>query len=218
MINPAISTPSASSPKGLCTRCGHLAQFKLEQSHNLHGKSNDGDYTYENASVLRCMGCGSAVISLSIDSVGTSHDLKHGEVFFYYPPMGAGTLDPAVPKKIYSLFDEGHRCLSVGAIRAAVVMFRGALAEFVQDKGSENAQGQKGLFRRLELMSEEGSLHPSLVDWARSIRVLGNEGAHPEKYDPVTRAEAHSIAALARELIKVEYEVPAQVERARAGE
>lgn len=217
MTNSAITTPSASSPKGLCTRCGHLAQFKLERSHDLEGKSIDGEYTYENASVLRCMGCGSAVISISIDSVGTSHDWKPGETFFYYPPLGAGTLDPSVPEKINSLFDEGQRCLSVGAFRAAVVMFRGALAEFVQEKGSTNAQGQKDLFRRLEVMFEEGALHPSLVDWARSIRVLGNAGAHPEKYDPVTKEEAHAIAALARELIKVEYEVPAQMERARAG-
>lgn len=211
------SLPSASSPKGLCTRCGHLAQFKLEQSHDVHGESIGGDYIYESAAVLRCMGCGSAVISISKDSLMGGVDWMPGEPFYFYPPLSAGTLDQSVPAKMISCFDEGQRCLSVGAFRAAAVMLRGVLAEFVQEKGSPNAQGQKDLYLRLKVMAEEGALHPTLVDWAKSIRILGNEGAHTEKFDPVTRDEAYAIAALARHLIQMEYEVPAQMERARTG-
>lgn len=43
-------------------------------------------------------------------------------------------------------------------------------------------------------MREDGSLHPSLWDWADHLDQLGNEGAHPEDYDEVTSEEATALA------------------------
>ena len=45
-------------------------------------------------------------------------------------------------------------------------------------------------------MRKDGSLHPSLWDWADHLDQLGNEGAHPEDYDEVTSEEATALATL----------------------
>jgi len=65
-------------------------------------------------------------------------------------------------------------------------------------------------------MSQDGSLHPSLVDWAREIRLIGNAGAHPDALDPVSDEEATDLARLCRQLLHVVYEVPARIARNRA--
>jgi hypothetical protein len=108
------------------------------------------------------------------------------------------------------------RALSVDCPRAAAVMFRAMLGAIVLDKGSEDAQQAGSLFKQLKRMAEEQTLHPSLVDWAAQIRLVGNAGAHPEDLDPVTLAEAQDLARLCRQLLTVVYELPAQIRRARA--
>lgn len=64
-------------------------------------------------------------------------------------------------------------------------------------------------------MKADHSLHPSLADWADLLNQLGNEGAHPEDYDDVTATEATELGKFARHLIRHEYEMPAQLLRAR---
>jgi hypothetical protein len=65
-------------------------------------------------------------------------------------------------------------------------------------------------------MKDDGTLHGSLWDWADHLNQLGNEGAHPEDYDDVTAEQAQELADFVRHLIRHEYEMPAQLERARA--
>ena len=134
----------------------------------------------------------------------------------WYPAPGAGQLNPAVNEQVASCYDEGMRCLGIGACPAAVVMFRGSVAQMVQDRGSDGAKSKKSLFHQLEQMEKEGHLHKSLVGWAAQIRELGNEGAHPGKFEPVTKETAHALANLTRQLIRVEYEIDAEIAAARS--
>ena len=80
------------------------------------------------AALLRCQGCERATIVVT-DSNGVG--------LHRYPTPGAGALDPAVDPRVASAYDEGMRCLSVGANRAAAVVSRSAVRLFIQDKGSE---------------------------------------------------------------------------------
>lgn len=73
-------------------------------------------------------------------------------------------------------------------------MFRGMLAQVVADKGSAAAQAKHSLYGKLEQMSQDGSLHPSLLGWAREIRLIGNAAAHPDALDPVSDEEAADFA------------------------
>jgi Domain of unknown function (DUF4145) len=133
---------------------------------------------------------------------------------YWWPPPGTAQFDPDVPVAVSSCYDEGIKTLSVQAPRAAVVMFRAALAEIVAASGSATAQGKKTLFDQLAEMEREGTLHTSLVAWAKQIRVLGNVGAHPNSLGAVSQDEAEDLASLTRQLITVLYEVPARINRA----
>jgi hypothetical protein len=95
-------------------------------------------------------------------------------------------------------------------------MFRGMLAEVVKDKGSDAAKKQPTLQKQLDALANEGMLHPSLVEWAAEIRLVGNAGAHPDPLDEVDLDEASHLAQLCRRLIDVVYETPARIRRARA--
>ena len=109
------------------------------------------------------------------------------------------------------------RALSASCPRAAAVMFRAMLVALVRDQGSRAAQQAGGLYKQLKKMTDERTLHPSLVDWAAEIRLVGDAGAHSEALDPVTPAKAQDLAKLCRQLLTVVYEMPARIRRARAG-
>jgi hypothetical protein len=97
-------------------------------------------------------------------------------------------------------------------------MFRGMLAEVVADKGGPAAQQAKTLYEQLKAMEQEGTLHPSLVEWAAEIRVVGNAGAHPSTLDAVDLAEAQDLSQLCRRLLDVVYETPARISRGRTAQ
>lgn len=200
------SLPTPSDPTGPCPWCGRVSNFThvpngvLAWSRTL----DMGSYPTHSLDTLVCSGCkrGVAVVT---DQLG------HG--ILWYPAPGAGVLDRAVNKDVASAFDEGMRCLGIGANRAAAVMFRSALHLFVKDKGSEAAKNERHLKTALKHMKDDGDLHKSLWDWADHLNQLGNEGAHPEDYDDVTAAEAEGLGKFVRHLIRHEYEMPAQLLR-----
>jgi hypothetical protein len=107
------------------------------------------------------------------------------------------------------------RALSANCPRAAAVMFHAMLAALVRDQGSRAAQQAGGLHKQLKKMADEQTLHPSLVDSAAEIRLVGGAGAHSEALDPATPAEAQDLAKLCRQLLTVVYEMPARIRRAR---
>ncbi|MET9269524.1 DUF4145 domain-containing protein [Kribbella sp. NPDC003557] len=199
--------PTPQDLTGPCPRCGRVSNFQHEDNKLLVA----GDLVagtaqvLESSHVLRCKGCMEGLVVIMRDGAGVH----------WYPPPGAGLLDPAVNAEVASCFDEGMRCLSVGANRAAAVMFRSALHCFIKDKGSERAQKERHLKNALKHMKTDGDLHRSLWDWADELNQLGNEGAHPEDYDDVTDAEATALADFVRQLVKLEYEMGAQLARVR---
>jgi len=82
--------------------------------------------------------------------------------------------------------------------------------------GSPPQRATRDVDIALKAMREECSLHPSLWDWADHLNQIGNEGAHPEDYDEVTSDEATALATFVAHLIRHEYEMPAELTRARA--
>jgi hypothetical protein len=185
------------------------SHFKVIISQSLHRIRHGGLYaTAEALHVMTCQGCESDIIVVTSGTEG--RDILH-----VYPAPGAGHLDRQVNPGVASCYDEGMRCLSIGASRAAAVMFRSSLSLFVKDKGSERAKGERHLKNALQHMKQDGALHPSLWEWADHLNQLGNEGAHPEDYDDVTAEEATALGEFVRHLITHEYELPAQLLRAR---
>lgn len=206
------SLPDSSDRGWPCPRCGRIAAFSPVGNQIL--LKTDGS---EQIIGLRCMGCGDALAV--VERLIQPESNGKGPVYegiHWWPVPGEGDLDPAIPLQVSSAYSEGMRALSVKSARAAVVMFRGMLAQVVVDKGSVAAQAKNTLYAKLEQMSRDGSLHLSLVDWAREIRIIGNAAAHPDALDPVSDDEAADLARLCRQLLNVLYEVPAAIARNRA--
>lgn len=165
-------------------------------------------FIHERADILTCNGCAESTVVVTERFGDQEYGLMH-----VYPAPGAGTLDKQVDAEVASAYDEGMRCLSIAANRGAAVMFRSALHLFIKDKGNAKAKAERFLKPALKHMKECGDLHKSLWDWADHLNQLGNEGAHPEDYYEVTAAEAAGLGKFVRQLIHLEYEMPAQLLR-----
>lgn len=205
-INPD-TLPTPFDPTGPCPRCGRVSNFRPTAGGVLTQRATEqgGNAPDEQLYTLTCLGC----------HQGTAIIIRGQRGIHWYPAPGAGQLDPQVNEGVASCYDEGMRCLGIGANRAAAVMFRSALSLFVKDKGGERAKTERHLKPALKHMKDDGSLHASLWDWADHLNQLGNEGAHPEDYDDITADEAKALGDFVRHLIRHEYELPAQLLRAR---
>lgn len=200
--------PTPRDTTGPCPWCGRISNFEHKPHGPLAGRASAGHgwLATHSLSTLVCSGCKKGTLVVTD---------QMGEGIHWYPAPGMGILDKQVDSGVASTYDEGMRCLSIGANRAASVMFRSVLHLFVKDKGNAKAQAERFLKPALKHMKESGDLHRSLWDWADHLNQLGNEGAHPEDYDEVTAAEAEALGGFVRHLIRHEYEMPAQLLRAQ---
>jgi hypothetical protein len=211
--------PTSDDRRGRCPRCGHLSNFSEAKKQAIvlgpPMAVSGHQPVLELMTVLNCLGCyrSTVVIERNLDPEGEGPPRYEG--IHWWPTPGASDLDPGVPEAVGSAFSEGMRALSANCPRAAAVMFRGMLATVVHDKGSDAAKAAPNLHQQLKAMDQEGTLHPSLVEWATEIRLVGNAGAHFDELAPVERAEAADLARMCRQLINVVYETPARIRRAR---
>jgi hypothetical protein len=204
----ADTLPTYDDRTGPCPRCGRAANFQAFAEHRLQPPDSTQS---ERVVLLRCMGC--RVATVVVEQLRPDDGGWVG--IHWWPTPGTGQLDPGVSPAVASAYEEGMRCLAAGAPRAAAVMFRRALAEIVADKGSADARAGGTLFEQLTTTEPEGSLHPSLVEWAKETRVLVNAGADPSALASVSQLEAADLARFTRQMIEVVYEVPARILRAR---
>jgi hypothetical protein len=202
--------PTSADPTGQCPRCGKIAHFTENATHTLC--LDDQNNVRERVTILSCAGCSGAVVVVENHTRQGAWEPVH-----WWPLISISSMaEDDVSDKVLSCFDEGLRAVAVQAPRSAAVMFRAALAELVKDKGSPEAKSKGSLNAKLKQMCADGSLHPSIAEWAEEIKVLGNVGAHPDDRGDVTNEEARELARLTRHLIEFVYEVPARISRARA--
>lgn len=199
--------PSSKDLAGPCPNCGRISSFTLEAGAFTVGKSHK-------LFIIGCQGCGNS--TAVIEKFRSGPQGVQFEPVHWWPVPGAGQLDQAVPARVAEAYDEGMRCLAVRAPRAAVVMFRSLLSFLVEDKGSDEAKAQRGLKGKLRQMSTDGTLHPSLAQWAETVRDIGNGGAHPDELPEPDLDQANELARLCRSMIEVVYEIDARILRARS--
>ena len=224
--------PDSTEPTGPCPRCGRASNFGLVGTlpvtfrNDLYMTDAGGRRQAvcdEQVSVLQCFGCRQNVVVIEEQYVGGVPARSGGNSgtvqwrgIHWWPSPGMRPADPDIPAAVADAVAEGTRCLAVRAPRAAVVMFRGALAEIVTDRGSAEAKNKHQLAAQLAQMASDGALDATLADWASHIRVIGNAGAHPNTLAPVSMDEAEDLARLLAALLDYLYVMPARVQRARA--
>ncbi|MDJ0399665.1 DUF4145 domain-containing protein [Rhodococcus rhodochrous] len=198
--------PTSRDPSGMCPRCGRVSNFTPEKSVNLYG-------TVETMTPLECQGCRrKTVVIEKFMSVNGGPSRWQG---VHWWPVAAAVVDMAdVPSNLASAFQEGVRCVSVEAPHAAVAMFRNALAQIVQDKGSEQAKKKDTLNLAIKQMVVDRTLHDGFAEWADHVRKVGNAGAHQESWDEIPLEQAQELQDLVKHLIDSLYVQPAKLARA----
>jgi hypothetical protein len=66
---------------------------------------------------------------------------------------------------------------------------------------------------RLKNLAARGLLLPTLADWAKEVRLVGNIGAHFDPMDTVSKDDAEKLNTFVRELLRYLYELPAELAR-----
>lgn len=209
--------PTQNDPSGTCPRCNHRSNFDFVGDLTLkdHHGSRGGRTADERVTGLRCQGCreGTAVIEVYIPGTGP-YSVGKWIGISWWPKPGHLNDTTGVPTELAEAFEEGARCVGVEAPNAAVAMFRNALAQIVQNKGSEAAKSKRTLNDAVKQMADDRTLHDSFKEWADHVRTVGNAGAHQESYESITVEQAEELMELTKHLIDTLYVQPAKLKRA----
>jgi Domain of unknown function (DUF4145) len=125
----------------------------------------------------------------------------------WLPDSGLGKTYDGVPPHIAGAASESHQCDSVGAYRAAVLMARAVVEATAKDQGITNGQ----LADKIDKMHERGLIRELVKDQAHEVRHLGNEMAHGDFVDAVTKEESAEILELMAEVLREVYQAPARL-------
>lgn len=226
MPQPNEGPPDSDRPSGSCPRCGKQSSF--EHIHSLPltfdgghivghgGEANQRTFT-ERITLLICRHCTQGVLVLEEQWIGESRAIERvggGAVSwrgFHWWPLAGAQLHIAVPESIKSAYNEGVIALAANCPRAAAVMARRSLEAIADDKGETSGQ----LAARLANLAAKGLLHPSLVEWAKEVRLVGNLGAHFDPIDTVELADARQLLAFIKELLNFLYVLPWELNQRR---
>jgi hypothetical protein len=181
----------------------------------------------EQAAILECHGCRTRTVVIEEKYV-SDHRVKDGgnpggtinyRGVWWWPPPGVADLDVSIPTEVADAFREGVRAMSAQAPHAAAVMFRRTLEAIVKTTGSapaKSAAEKTNLATGLKVMADEGALDKSLAEWAKTVRIVANFGAHYDvSAEDITMDEAEDLSRLVREMLRFLYEMPARVSRSR---
>lgn len=217
--------PDSERPSGQCPRC--LKQSSFEHIHSLpltfdggyligRGEQNQPTFN-ERITLLICRHCNQGVLVLEEQWIGEHRATQRkggGSITwkgFHWWPIAGSKLHEAIPETIRGAFNEGVLALNANCPRAAAVMARRTLEAIAVDKGESSGS----LAQRLNNLSTKGHLHPSLTEWVKEVRLVGNSGAHFDPLDPVESSDAKQLLDFIRELLNYVYVLPWELDARR---
>jgi hypothetical protein len=220
-------SPDSNRPSGLCPRCGKQSSFEIIGSlpatfdYESFSVSRDGQRQpdlIDRVTSLICRHCNQGVIVIEEQWIAENPKKKQnsgGIVSFrgiHWWPLPEAKLSPDVPANIASVFTEEVLTLSANCPRASAVMSRRTLEAITVEKGETKGS----LAERLGNLGTKGILHPTLSEWAKEVRLVGNAGAHFDPIEKVTIDDARQLVNFIRELLKFLYELPAELQKRRS--
>ncbi len=223
--DPHEGPPDSYHPSGLCPRCRKQSSFQVIGSipltfeHESFIAQPDGsqepDYC-DRVSVLVCRHCKQGVNVVEEKWIGDKHhsESSSGIVSWrgiFWWPIPDAQLSSDIPSNIAEAYNESVRAIAANCPRASVVMARRALEAVTADKGETSGV----LAARLNNLAANEVLHPTLEEWAKEVRLIGNVGAHFDPISAVSIDDAKQLQRFLAELLKYLYELPAELQRLR---
>jgi hypothetical protein len=223
---PNEGLPDSYRPSGLCPRCGKQSSFDnvgslpvtFDSGYILHHSGEKEPTLIDRVSALICRHCNQGVIVVEEQWIGDSpkkEGNKGGIISWrgiHWWPLPETNLSSDIPNEIANAFSEANTALSTNCPRASAVMARRTLEAITVEKGETIGN----LANRLDALNKKGILLPTLSEWAKEVRLVGNQGAHFDPIQPVTTDDAKQLLVFVRELLKHLYEIPAELKRKRS--
>lgn len=127
----------------------------------------------------------------------------------WFPLAPVGKEYPDVPDPLASVASEAYSCLSINAYKAAILMARTA----IQTTAKQNEIHKDTLYDDIDEMANQNIITDQLKEEAHQIRLLGNDMAHGDLDEPVSREDATEILGFLDSVLNYVYQQPAAVER-----
>lgn len=186
-----------------CPYCHKHTALSVAKASSYFGSSkNENNVSYFNNQLLNdiwwmgvCNSCYKVV--LVNDAAGKNRTI--------IPTPLPNPIHPSTPLFLHADLMEVKKCVGVGANRAACVLSRRLLQLICFDKQASKAN----LVAQITELKDRGILTNDMVEWATSVRFVGNDAAHPDKNQPViTRDDAEDILNLVEQIIHILYIAP----------
>jgi hypothetical protein len=152
--------------------------------------------------IWRCTFCDKTTLLLQTyaKDKGDYELVNSEQVWPYNPPR---ELQPEAPAAVQSLYREAALAESVGALRAAAVLYRAAVEEIADDRGAQGGN----LKDRIDDLVAKG-VDADLVGYLHEARTTGNWSIHEGiEFSP---EEIGDVAMLIRHVVEVLYAQPAR--------
>ncbi|MEX2014825.1 MAG: DUF4145 domain-containing protein [Candidatus Saccharimonadales bacterium] len=197
----------------ICPHCG--AKSHLVLIHNDYHLTGSGDqYNYV---TFRCKPCKKLSVRVYHSSQNPYADKQMLSMKGWVSKFPSRDITPDkkftthVPSEVLADYEEGLICISAGADKAAVGMFRRAMQNAMINLGAEQ---KLDLIEQIKSIS---SLTQDIKDWAHNVRIFGNWGAHPQDdlLKDVTPELAQEVRELIEEFMNYVYDMPGKVTAAR---
>lgn len=219
--------PDSALPHGLCPRCQKQSSFEVggaqpvtfdPDSYSVGRGEQPTPAVKDRASILYCRNCRQGIVVVEEERLdgrswrggGSGGGVVTWRGIHWWPAADA-SMSADVPKEISEVFQEAVKALHADCPRASAVMARRTLEAITVDKGETAGN----LADRLRNLATSGVLLPTLADWAKEVRLVGNLGAHFDPISEVAKADAEQLVAFIRELLRYLYELPAELARRR---
>ncbi len=150
----------------VCGFCGEKGNWKLEH-HLERSNSDDKKLNYD---TYKCIACGNMTMVFwsAGDRLHAYHQMPWPQQTTSYPDHW--------PADVGRYWMQAQRNIEGENWDAAALMARSALQLLLRH---ENASGGN-LINEIDDVASKGSIPPVVREWAHTLRVLGNDAAHPQ--------------------------------------
>ncbi len=188
-------------PTLTCPYCGAKANFSRQAEWTTELIGDGGALVMARHGAWTCDACHNPIVGARAED--------QVNLAWYQPVAVEAPNYPGVPEEVASDAREAHRCLSVQAWRAAVVMARRALQSAAYDKGAPGGR----LLDQIDWLDNQRIISPLMREVAHRIRLVGNLGAHPEQdgLRALDEPEAREVVEFLDDFLKYVYEIPSRL-------
>ncbi|MFO0835925.1 MAG: DUF4145 domain-containing protein [Phycisphaerales bacterium] len=196
-----------------CPSCAHTSVLvragTVVWTDSAFTSSLDGHPSNCFACLYQCRICAKAVLVVAEGISIRNPRMRGGKSRLRILPHANYCSHSSIPTEIAEAMSESAACMSIGAWNASGTMTRRALELAMR---SLKVNGQR-LWQKIDNLAAQG-VPKQLISIAHTIRLVGNDGAHPDvEFPSLTEAEARRGFDFAETLFKTLFVVPWEIEQ-----